>query len=70
MAVKKQPDAISDEVRTEERAKPSKKVSDVNEKGLELAKKLLDNALAANSLNDNQINNVKLAIDLYNTFKG
>ena len=44
-------------------------VAEVKEKGLELSKKLLDNAFASGNLNDNQINNVKLAIELYNTFK-
>ena len=44
-------------------------VTEVKEKGLELSKKLLDNAFASGNLNDNQINNVKLAIELYNTFK-
>lgn len=44
-------------------------VAEVKEKGLELSKKLLDNAFASGNLNDNQTNNVKLAIELYNTFK-
>ena len=44
-------------------------ITEVKEKGLELSKKLLDNAFASGNLNDNQINNVKLAIELYNTFK-
>lgn len=44
-------------------------VAEVKEKGLELSKKLLDNAFASGNLNDNQINNVKLAIELYDTFK-
>ena len=44
-------------------------VAEVKEKGLELSKKLLDNAFASGNLNDNQINNAKLAIELYNTFK-
>lgn len=44
-------------------------VAEVKEKGLELSKQLLDNAFASGNLNDNQINNVKLAIELYNTFK-
>ena len=44
-------------------------VAEVKDKGLELSKKLLDNAFASGNLNDNQINNVKLAIELYNTFK-
>lgn len=43
---------------------------EAKEKGLELSKKILEKSIAINSLNDNQINNVKLAIDLYNTFKG
>ena len=42
---------------------------EVKDKGLELSKQLLDNAFASGNLNDNQINNVKLAIELYNTFK-
>lgn len=44
-------------------------VVEAKEKGLELSKKILDNALTTGNLNDNQINNVKLAIELYNTFK-
>lgn len=44
-------------------------VTRVKDKGLELSQKLLDNAFASGNLNDNQINNVKLAIELYNTFK-
>ncbi len=44
-------------------------VAEVKEQGLALSKKLLDNAFASGNLNDNQINNVKLAIELYNTFK-